>query len=452
MKNKRVGKANSVMELLNRLDGSIAIDGLPGLPVHFAKRILYAVNHSFPFSSNGYAVRTHGTSAALVKASFEVITVSRRVSQRQQGHLSEVDNVPTRLLDGVRYMHLASTVLPGATSCLHFEQSAAAMIELVQVLKPSVLMAASNWENALPSALAARELGIPFFYEVRGFWEISHAARDEQWAQSADFQNEVAAETALAKVAQRVFTINSFMRDELVSRGVPKDRIELVPNGFTASPDPLLGDPEIRQTLLQKARHWVGYVGSFSPYEGLLDLLIAVSVLRSQGMDVGLLLVGSSQSSGFDIGSNTLCAVSQDLEQKARQLGMSEALVMPGRLAREEVTAYYPSLDVVVIPRKPVDVSELVSPIKPIEAASYGKRVLMSDVAPLAELAELYPNFFYFKKGNVQSLTDCLRELLQNPPPELPCHPGLESRTWANCVMPMVKAFKAVSSFGVRAR
>jgi hypothetical protein len=103
---------------------------------------------------------------------------------------------------------------------------------LMQVFKPAAVTAASNWQNALPAAVAARELGLPFFYEVRGFWEISRAAREPARADSDALSVEVKNETAVACAADKVFaTINRFMRDELVRRGVERERVQCAAPG-----------------------------------------------------------------------------------------------------------------------------------------------------------------------------------------------------------------------------
>ena len=102
----------------------------------------------------------------------------------------------------------------------------------MRVFKPTVVMAASNWENALPAAIAARELGPAFFYEVRGFWEITRVSREPEWQNSTEFKQYVEMETAVAQAADRVFTLNRFMRDELVRRGIDTAKIDIVPNAY----------------------------------------------------------------------------------------------------------------------------------------------------------------------------------------------------------------------------
>jgi glycosyltransferase involved in cell wall biosynthesis len=408
-------------------------------------RVLYAVNHCFPYSSNGYAVRTHGVAAGLVQSGCSVVAASRPgVPWDQLGD----DAVGVDLhhdIDGVRYVHSRTPSQRGMALEAYLEGSVPVLASLMRVFKPAVVMAASNWRNALSAAIAARELGLPFFYEVRGFWEISQAAREPGWEHTPEFSHEMARETAVAKAAQRVFTLNRFMRDELVRRGVPAERIELVPNGFPGWADAPT-TPLARADLGISSRFVAGYVGSFNVYEGLEELIEALAVVRRLGVDAALLLVGSGEPSGFATG---VCPKTAEYRLLAERLGVGEFVFMPGRVAPEQAAAYYALLDVVVIPRRPFPVCELVSPMKPLEAAAHGKRVLMSDVAPLADLAGLCANFSYFSKGSVASLADKLVALAAAPVKVLPRCEALAERTWEENVAPMAAAIRSASRTAV---
>lgn len=432
-------------ELLNLLSGARIRASLRPTAWRKPNRVLYVVNHSLPFSSNGYAIRTHGVAAALVRAGVEVIAVSRPgVPWDRPGFCDDGFEV-LHHIDGVRYLHLRHPSQIGKVQFDYVTQSEKALGEVLRVFNPSVVMAASNWLNALPAALAAQRAGLPFFYEVRGFWEISRASREPAWAESAQFDEVVKGETAVATAAARVFTLNRQMREELIQRGVPAPSIALVPNGFPGWPEPPSNDTELsRAALGSRARFLVGYIGSFNGYEGLEDLIEAVAWLRGGGVDVDLLLVGSGETMGVSISNNQRegCVTSLGYRQLADRLGIAEHLFMPGRVSPSETATYYEMLDVVVIPRRPVAVSEIVSPIKPLEAAAHGKRVLMSDVAPLADLVELCQNFSCFSKGSVASLVNKLMEILQSPLNPLPRCQALGGRTWDNNIRSMVSAIQ----------
>ncbi len=411
-----------------------------------ARRVLYVVNHCFPFSSNGYAVRTHGIASGLVKAGCEVIVASRPgVPWDQPGFEHRHLTTCNHTLDGVIYVHTPEPKLQGREQKSYWTKSVEVFAEQINIFKPVAVMMASNWCNALPAAIAARESGLPFFYEVRGFWELSQAARDPGWEHSSDFCKEVAGEAAVAKAANRVFTLNIFMRDELVRRGVETDNIDLVPNGFPGWSK--VDEVSVsRHNLGIQSRYVVGYIGSFNEYEGIEDLINSLALVRQRGVDAALILVGSGEPNGLETNNSSGCPKTTMYRQLAEQLGISEFLFMPGRVSPDQTAAYYALLDVVVIPRRPLAVCELVSPLKPLEAASHGGYVLMSDVAPLAELARLYPNFKYFTKGKVESLTDKLLELLDIPSKNHFRSKALATLTWVNNVAPMVAAIQACGS------
>ena len=414
-------------------------------PIAFPRprRVLYAVNHSLPYSSNGYAMRTHGVAVALARVGLDIIAVSRPGWPWHRPDGPAPDITLEHRLDGVRYLHLPRPSPSTLTPPEYLAQAATAWEQLLRVFKPQAVLAASNWQNALPAALAAHQTGRPFFYEVRGFWELSRAAREPTWAKTPDYTTEVVHETAVTQAAQRVFTLNRLMSDELQRRGLALDRIDLVPNGVPQATPPATTTNVSRTALGIQARRVLGYLGSFNAYEGLEDLIVAVAQLRQQGQDIALLLVGSATGAGGRALALDTCPLSAAYRALAKRHGLGDRLVFTGRVPPEQTSAYYALMDLVVIPRRPLSVCELVSPMKPLEAAAHGKRVVLSNVAPLADLEGLCPNFSYFEKGDINALARALAEQLAaldvNDAPIL-C-PKLAELTWERNIAPMVKAF-----------
>jgi len=342
----------------------------------------------------------------------------------------------------VRYLHKPAPSMRERTLEDYLSACVDAWAELIQVFKPSVMMAASNWHTALPAAIAAHESGTPFFCEVRGFWEMSRAAHQPQWLDSSEYRQEVECEVQVANCARKVFTLNRFMRDELVRRGVDGTRVEVVPNGFQKQQLSQIPPPMSRQSEGIHSRYVIGYIGSFNIYEGLDLLVHALALLRQRSVDVSVLLVGSSESTGLGAGQGDNCPVSQNLQELAAKLNVEDYLFTPGRVSPEQAISYYALLDIVVIPRLPFPVCEIVSPMKPLEALAHGKYVLMSDVAPLADLAKLCDNFQCFAKGDIDSLAARLTELLIAPPPP-PF--DLDTLLWESSVQPMVHAIQSIT-------
>ena len=326
-------------------------------------RLAYVVSHSYPFSTNGYAVRTHGVASALVERGHSVVVVSRPGRPWDLPGFSDRSFPGVHVIDGVRYLHLQQPSSSGMQQYAYFDAAARALYETLRVFKPGAVMAASNWENAVPAIAAARRLGLPFHYEVRGFWEITRASQESGYAETEAFRTAVEMESMVARAADRVFTLNDPMRSELVRRGVEPERIVLMPNAHRGARPSALSAAAAKAKVGSKARHLIGYVGSFSAYEGLDDLVDACAKLRREGLDIDLLLVGSSNPLGVDE-SPDRCPVCASMRAAADRQGLGSHLILTGRRAADELPDLYAAIDVVVVPRRPVPVSELVPPFK----------------------------------------------------------------------------------------
>lgn len=375
-------------------------------------RIAYVLSHGPGFSNNGYAIRTDGIARALKYHGFSILGIIRPGRPWDLGN--EVSNI--KLLDVVNDIHYIHTkwpiegkARPGAHAffdiCLELYK------KIFLLFKPSLVVAASNWETALPALIAAKQMGLPFFYEVRGFWEITHASRVPEWEKTPDYIAHVARESFIVKHSDHVFTLNTIMKNELVERGALSEKISIIPNAIWRLPELSVPSSDLAGRLgIQHGEIIVGYIGSLSSYEGLDDLVRACARLVNEGSKIKLLLVGSSNPFGTKSAEND-CQISQELIALAHTIGFEKNLIFTGRIDHTEVGQYYALIDVVALPRKPWRVCEMVSPLKPLEAVAYEKAVLSSDVAPLSEIFSANSIGFTFAKGNIDSLTEKLRVL-----------------------------------------
>lgn len=326
------------------------------------------------------------------------------------------------------------------------ENSVNSYLEVFRVFKPDAVLVASNWRHAQPVQAATKTFGVPFWYEARGFWELSECARDPSFASSTHFLQEVDGEVSIASRSAHVFTLNRHMADEWIRRGVSASKISLLPNGLAAIPadvtEPELG---LSENLGLEGEKVIAYVGSFSTYEGLDDLIMAFAKVRHHGLNARLLLVGSLSEAG----TNTPCQSAERLRNLALQLGVADYLIMTGRVPPHRVTRFYPLIDLMVIPRRPVTVCEIVSPLKPLEAAAHGMQLLMSSVAPLADLQVLGPGVHLFEKGSVDSLVNQLLKILSEPtPPRFAkdLYPQLEKYLWCKNISSLLEALSHTPS------
>ncbi|GGE75173.1 glycosyltransferase involved in cell wall biosynthesis [Paenalcaligenes hominis] len=396
------------------------------------KRIAYVVSHGQSYASNGYAVRTQGIAQALNEHGFETLCFVRPGRPWSVDKTRSIQIAPEVKVKGVRYIHTRQTA-DSRDEVAELENDVQRYIELFKVYRPEVVIAASNYKVGLPAWVAAQRLGLPFYNEVRGFWELSKDAREPGYANTAAFKKEQERDTFVAQQAVHVFTLNQPMKDELVRRGVETNKIQLVSNGVSELPEIKPADPELQRKLgINAGDKVIGYVGSLSAYEGLDLLLDACTELVQNGEKLKLLLVGDSQPL---IGDSAVYLADAGLKTAPPWL------IQVGRVPHAQVVDYYALLDAVVIPRKPLAVCKLVPPMKAAEALVYSKRLVVSDVEPLAEYAAKYDGVLSFEAGSTKSLTTALQRSLKLPGPK----PSAEQLLSAYTEL-MVKALKGEGS------
>jgi glycosyltransferase involved in cell wall biosynthesis len=403
----RACSASSQLEVLRHLDIEFVtpVAPIPG-------RLCYVLHNSLPQASGGYATRSHGLAMALDKTGYEMIAVTRPGYPQDLPGSGQPDAADLSI-DGVRYCRIAypqrrRQVPLGA----YMDASIQEFEKCFRRYRPAAVMAASFYTSALPALIAARRLDIPCIYEIRGLAELTFVSRNPAYRHTPDYETSVRMECETANIADHVFTLTAAMRAIMEDRGVPGDRITVLPNACdSARFSPRPRDEVLAERLdLPAGVPVIGYVGSIVDYEGLDDLMQACSQLNSRDQAFRLMIVGSEHAV-----SNEEGALTRALRIAADAGGFSDWLRMVGRIPHERVDDYYSLIDIVPYPRKPWPVCEAVTPIKPFEALALGKAVVVSSVAALKEVIRHGETGLVFEKGNVNSLADALQTLIEQP-------------------------------------
>ena len=372
------------------------------------KRVAYVVSHGKSYASNGYAIRTHGIAAALNKQGFDALCFVRPGRPWDFGAKKKFAELQKEV-EGVTYIHSPweNFVVPKdvleriKVMALKFE-------ELFRIYRPEIVLAASNYEVAFPAYIAAKKLGLPFHYEVRGFWEISRLSRDPNWENSDGYYEQVELESFLVSHADKLYTLNNAMVQELVRRGADKRSISLVPNAAPTVSNNEINNIKLRSELFDdKADTFLlGYVGALTDYEGLDTLLQAIASLKDE--KVKLLVVGGNNPVND---SDKHDEVLEKLKKQAIEFGLQNQVVFTGRVAHDKVGDYIRAVDACVVPRKPDVVCELVSALKPLEYMAFSKPIIASNVAPQKELLKQGELGWLYEKGSVESLAQIIIKL-----------------------------------------
>lgn len=421
---ERLLAERAVLEAGSRLSAGEVSGRRVGPPVG-GPRALHLLTNSLPHTTSGYTVRSHAVLRAQREAGITVEAVTRLGYPVTVGlpFARGVDDV-----DGVCYRRLLPSRLAGSPR-ERLEQTVAGVLTIAAGFEPTVLHTTTNYANALVAEAAARALGLPWVYEVRGRLEDTWVASLPPGHRTAAAASERyallrAKETEMALAASHVVTLGETLREDLVGRGVPADRITVVPNAVDAALlDLRLSPVEARARLgLPADGLWVGTVGSLVDYEGLDTLLDAVALVRRDGVDVRVALVGDGVSRPA-------------LEAQAARAGLREVAVFPGRVSRDAAAIWVRALDVVVVPRRDLAVCRGVTPLKPIEAMGAGRPVIASDMPALAEVVARPRAGLLVPPGDAHALAQAIGSLAESPVDRMGYgengHAFAATRTWA---------------------
>jgi PEP-CTERM/exosortase A-associated glycosyltransferase len=362
-------------------------------------RILHILDHSIPLQS-GYTFRTRNILREQRKLGWDTCHVT---GLKQRGAVAAEENV-----DGLHFYRTTNSgsllgKLP-IINQLHVIRTLEQRIgEVIEREQPDILHAHSPALNGLAALGAGKKRGLPVVYECRAFWEDAAVDHGTSAEGGVRYRLTRALESRVFRKASAVTTICEGLRQDIVARGVPENRVTVIPNAvdieaFTVNTDPNEG---LRQQLGLQGKAVLGFIGSFYAYEGLPLLLDALPAILAELPDVALLLVGGGPEE-------------QRVQQEIAALGLADSVVCTGRVPHQEVQAYYSLVDAFVYPRLPMRLTELVTPLKPLEAMAQGKLVVASDVGGHRELIRSGENGYLFKAGSTKDLAATLVNVLDN--------------------------------------
>jgi PEP-CTERM/exosortase A-associated glycosyltransferase len=331
-------------------------------------RVLHVLDHSLPLHS-GYTFRTRAILTAQQAAGLEV----RAITGLRHTH----DGPSPERIDGLTF-HRTRGEAGGPAGYREWREVTAlsgAIDALARQWKPDVIHAHSPALCGLAAMRAAKRLGVPFVYEIRAFWEDAKVGNGESSEGSLRYRLTRGLENHVVAGADAVVTICDGLKQDLVARGFDAGRISIVPNGVDLA---LFGTPPPRDEALAAqlgigAGPVIGFIGSFYDYEGIDDLIAAMPAIVAAQPTARLLLVGGGP-------------VENAIRRQAETSPAAPAIHFAGRVPHGAVERYYSLCDVMAYPRKASRLTDLVTPLKPLEAMAQRTLVAASDVGGHREL------------------------------------------------------------------
>ncbi|OYO28704.1 TIGR04063 family PEP-CTERM/XrtA system glycosyltransferase [Janthinobacterium sp. PC23-8] len=362
-------------------------------------RILHILDHSLPLHS-GYTFRTVAILAQQRALGWDTL----HLTGAKQGGTEEQE----QLVDGWHFYRTAPgrqwwARLPVLRQWSVVRGLAQRLRQLAQQMKPDILHAHSPALNALAALKVGRALGIPVVYEVRAFWEDAAADHGSSRPGGLRYRLTRWLENHALRRADAITTICEGLRQDLCARGLPPDKITVIPNAVdTAAFNIAPAQPGLARNLGLEDHLVIGFIGSFYAYEGLALLLRAMPRMLAAQPRLRLLLAGGGPQDAM-------------LRALALELGVAGQVVFAGRVPHELVAQYYQLIDVLVYPRLPMRLTELVTPLKPLEAMAQGRLVAASDVGGHRELIRDGQTGVLFRANDTDALAQAVLALLDQP-------------------------------------
>jgi PEP-CTERM/exosortase A-associated glycosyltransferase len=361
-------------------------------------KILHLFDHSLPLH-DGYSFRSMNILKEQRKRGW--LPVALTSPKHEEGLQKECSGRET--IEGFTFYRSGATgkiALPLISEIALMYTFSRRILVVARQENVDILHAHSPILNAIPALWAGRKLGLPVVYEIRAFWE--DAAVDQgsckEWGLRYRLTRYL--ETWVCKKADHIAILCNGLKDDLVKRGIPANKITPVFNGVNADAfKPCSVDVEYQRSWGLEGKKVIGFIGSFYRYEGLDLLVKSFAQLARQNNDAMLLMVGGGE-------------MAAELTALTSSLNLTDRVVMPGRIPHERVPGVYAMIDILAYPRYSMRLTELVTPLKPLESMAMGKVVVASDVGGHKELIADGKTGVLFTSGDENALATTLAELL----------------------------------------
>lgn len=361
-------------------------------------RILHVLDHSLPLHS-GYSFRT----VSILREQRALGWETHQLTTPRHGPSASLEE----FVDGWSFHRTpfrpgALAKLPAVGPYLDEMRSTAVRLgQLVDRLKPDIVHAHSPVLNALPALWIGRSRRVPVVYEMRASWEDAAVDHGSTTEGSLRYKASRALETFALKRVDAVTTICEGLRQDIVARGIEASRVTVIPNAVDVSTFSfgVARDPALARKLGLEGKTVIGFAGSFYGYEGLDLLLDAAAKLLPTWPRLRVLLVGGGPQE-------------QALRAQAGRLGLDDRVTFTGRVPHAEVQRYYEQIDVLAYPRQSMRLTEIVTPLKPLEAMAQGRMFVASDVGGHRELIRNGETGHLFPAGDVSALAAAIGRVL----------------------------------------
>jgi glycosyltransferase involved in cell wall biosynthesis len=254
-----------------------------------------------------------------------------------------------------------------------------------------------TWAGVAASLLFER----PLFLEYNG----SEVWVGKYWDEAGMFDLLERFEKLNLRAAARIFVVSEVERNNLLRAGVPEHKIVVNPNGVDVDRfRPGIGGKDTRTELgVEVDEQLVGFVGSFGPWHGVLELAKAIAIIP-RNLRVKFLLVGTGM-------------LKNEMEETIREAGFEDRVIFTGSVAHDRVPLLLDACDILVAPHIPlVDGSDFFgSPTKLFEYMAMAKGIVASRLGQIGDVLGHEETALLVEPGNVSELAEAMVYLARSP-------------------------------------
>ena len=237
----------------------------------------------------------------------------------------------------------------------------------------------------------------PLFLEYNG----SEVWVGKYWDEAGMFDLLERFEKLNLRAAARIFVVSDVERNNLLRAAVPEHKIVVNPNGVDVDRfRPGIGGKDIRIELgVDADEQLVGFVGTFGPWHGVLELAKAIAIIP-RSVPVKFLLVGAGK-------------LKSEMEQTIREAGFDDRVIFTGSIAHDRVPPLLDACDILVAPHIPLaDGSDFFgSPTKLFEYMAMGKGIVASRLGQIGDVLNHEETALLVEPGNVNELASAMMRL-----------------------------------------
>ena len=235
----------------------------------------------------------------------------------------------------------------------------------------------------------------PWIFELRDLWPESikavGAAKSEMLIK---FLEKI--ELGLYKDAKKVICVTNSFRNNLINRGISKDKIDVVYNGANLELyRPREKNSELLESLGLQNKFIIGYIGTHGMAHKLDFILECAKEIKDR--DTHFLFIGDG-------------AEKENLVALAKKLELNNVTFLDP-IPKNEVPKFLSIIDVSLVPLKKSDLFKTVIPSKIFESCAMQKPILLGVEGEIQEIVQKYNAGLCFEPENKKSFLVQLQKI-----------------------------------------